>query len=105
MSASRALRNPWLGLGWSRPFVLPEDEPYIRELNRFRRRNEFHRIDLNLPPTPFIGSTVAPVVILLANPGIGDGDTKEQTSPAALEQIYAGFQKGRNAPFWPLSSC
>jgi hypothetical protein len=102
MGPSRPLRNPWLGLGWSRPFVLPEDEPYIRELNRFRHRNEYHRIELNLPPTPFIGSTVAPVVILLANPGIGDGDRREQTSRVALEQIFAGFQKGRSAPFWPL---
>jgi len=102
MGSLRSLKSPWLALGPSRPFVLPEDEPYVREQNRFRRRNEYHRIELNLPPTPFVGSTVAPVVILLANPGIGDGDRKEQTSPAALEQIYAGFQKGRNAPFWPL---
>jgi hypothetical protein len=49
-----------------------------------------------------VGSTVAPVVILLANPGVGVGDRREQTKPAALEQIYAGFREGRNAAFWPL---
>ena len=49
-----------------------------------------------------MGSTIAPVVILLANPGVGVGDQRQQTTPAALEQIYAGFQKRRNAPFWPL---
>lgn len=89
-------------MGKSRPFVLPQDKPYILELNRYRKSNNSQCINLNLPPTPFVGSTIAPVVILLANPGVGVGDRREQTTPAALEAIYAGFQKGRNAPFWPL---
>jgi hypothetical protein len=49
-----------------------------------------------------MGSSVAPVVILLANPGVGVGDQRQQTTPVALEQIFAGFQKRSNAPFWPL---
>ena len=103
MASLRTLKNPWLELSTSRPFVLPQDLPYVLELNRYRRNNDSHRIQLNIPPTPFVGSTVAPVVILLANPGVGVGDQREQTSPSALELIYAGFQKGRTAPFWPLS--
>lgn len=102
MASRGALRNPWLELSTSRPFVLPQDLPYICELNRYRRNHDCHCIQLTIPPTPFVGSTVAPVVVLLANPGVGVGDQRQQTTPAALEQIYAGFQKGRNAPFWPL---
>lgn len=86
----------------ARPFVLPQDLPYILELNRYRKNNASHRIQLNIPPTPFVGSTSAAVVVLLANPGIGVGDQRQQTTHTALEQIYAGFQKGRSAPFWPL---
>ncbi len=102
MASSERSRNPWLELSTDRPFVLPQDLPFIRELNRYRRGNDAHQIRLNIPPTPFVGSSAAPVVILLANPGIGVGDQRQQTKSAALEQIYAGFQKGRNAPFWPL---
>ena len=102
MASAHKLRNPWLDLSNDRPFVLPQDLPYIRQHNRYRSDGA-HRIQLAIPPTPFVGSTVASVVILLANPGVGVGDRREQTKPAALEQIYAGFQKGRNAPFWPLS--
>ena len=102
MASLRTRNNPWLELTTSRPFVLPEDKPYILELNRSRAHNDSQCIQLNLPPTPFIGSTSAPVVILLANPGVGAGDEREQTTHSALEQIYAGFQKGRAAPFWPL---
>lgn len=103
MGIRRTLTNPWLDLIPERPFVLPDDEPYILELNRYRKNNESHRIQLDIPPTPFVGSTVAPLVILLANPGVGQIDKREQTTPAAIREIYAGFQKGRSAPFWPLS--
>ena len=103
MATRRNSKNPWLELSTSKPFVLPQDLPYILEQNRYRRNNDSHCIQLNIPPTPFVGSTIAPVVILLANPGVGVGDRREQTTPKALEQIYAGFQKGRNAPLWPLS--
>lgn len=89
-------------LNTSRPFVLPQDKPYILELNRHRKGNHSQCIRLDIPPTPFVGSTGAPVVVLLANPGVGIGDQRQQTTPAALEQIYAGFQRGRSAPFWPL---
>src|ERR1039458_2324694 len=99
MTRAKAIKNPWLELTTSRPFVLPQDLPYILELNRYRRNNDSHRIQLNIPPTPFVGPTVAPVVILLANPGVGVGDQREQTKSTAIAQIYAGFQKGRSAPF------
>ena len=102
MASRGRSRNPWLELSTDRPFVLPQDLPYILEQNRHRRYNDSLRIQLNIPPTPFVGSTAAPVVILLANPGVGIGDQSQQTKPAALQQIYAGFQKGRSAPFWPL---
>jgi hypothetical protein len=102
MAVRKLQRNPWLELRDSRPFVLDQDLPYILELNRHRRNNHAHCIQLNIPPTPFMGSSVAPVVILLANPGVGVGDQRQQTTPVALEQIFAGFQKRSNAPFWPL---
>ena len=96
------MKNPWLSLGKQKPYVLSEDEPYVDEFNRHWRNDGSRRINLNIPPTPFCGSTVAPVVILFANPGIGVTDQREQTKPGAIEKIYAGFQKTRNAPFWPL---
>jgi len=99
----RALSNPWLELSPDGAFVLRDDIPHVKEFNRHRHKDPSHCIQLRLPPSPFIGSTVAPLVILLANPGIGRGDRREQTTPAALKEIFAGFQKGRTAPFWPLS--
>ena len=68
------LRNPWLSIPGSHPYVLEEDAPYILEFNR--RAKERERIDTHLLPEPFFGRRDAPVVVLLLNPGLGANDRR-----------------------------
>ena len=72
--------NPWLDLPKRPPFVLKRDLPAIGELNG--HANKDHRIDVDLLPEPFLGSTVAPVVLLGLNPGWSPEDAVWHAKPA-----------------------
>src|SRR2546428_10719975 len=72
--------NPWLDLPKRPPFVLKRDLPAIGEFNG--HANKDHRIDVDLLPEPFLGSTVAPVVLLGLNPGWSPEDAVWHAKPA-----------------------
>lgn len=64
--------NPWLemeNLSESDDMVLKIDEPFVSAYNAEFGEKSPHHLQLNVPPLPFIGSSEAPVVLLLANPG------------------------------------
>lgn len=96
------MNNPWRALPRRRPFVLPEDAPFIREFNRDAGRH--HEIKLGLMPEPFIGDLLnAPVVILALNPGVSDGDTKVNFSRAFRQAIRRGIElRPGSRRFYPL---
>ncbi len=68
------MKSPWSNLPDERPWVLPEDRPYVDAFNRHMQRNRNYLIDLELFPEPCLGNRQAPVVVLNRNPGIGEGD-------------------------------
>ena len=99
-SAERSNGNPWRRLmGTESPWVLPEDRPHIEAFNAFA--SDATRIDLSLPPEPWIGRLDAPVIVLNLNPGIGPGDQARWTDELrnAVWQSFGGERMD-----WPLYS-
>jgi hypothetical protein len=72
MSALRD--NPWRLLPKRSPYVLPDDAPLVRSYNRDvgSEHDCFLQVDA-LPPEPFVGDPMAPVLLLSNNPGFGQG--------------------------------
>lgn len=66
--------SPWDDLPDERPWVLPDDRPYVDAFNRHMKKNQDYVIDLDLFPEPCLGNRQAPVVVLNRNPGIGESD-------------------------------
>jgi len=95
--------NPWLRLPKVGPFVLPEDAPFVEEFNSVQGRHSEHFLDLRLPPNPFSGLHDAPVVILLANPGIGDSDLRVQRKQENLNLLHDAIKTPGGTPFIWLS--
>jgi hypothetical protein len=69
--------NPWTHLPPSPPFVLPDDEPFVRDFNNRAAPKAFLHIN-EILPEPFVGAPDAPVVLLSNNPGLGKGATQKQ---------------------------
>ena len=91
--------NPWLNLPATQPFVLPEDAVFVEEFNEILGKSGKHFLDLRLPPNPFSGSHDAPLVVLLANPGIGESDLSVQLEPQNLQLLNAAIKKPGGSPF------
>ena len=85
MKATRP--NPWSALPYTSPFVLKEDEPFVRAFNQDASAQ--HRLNLDLLPEPFFGNRSAPVVVLLLNPGIGPNTTLHHRNEAFAASIRA----------------
>jgi hypothetical protein len=68
--------NPWLSLPLKRPFVLEADLDAVVAFNTRvqSRQGGKYAFNLDLYPEPYFGDPFAPVVLLLANPGVGDSD-------------------------------
>ena len=71
------IRNPWVNLASTPPFVLPEDKEAVEAYNDWTaaKGGEFDyrkRLRTNLLPDPFIGNVQAPIIVILANPGYTD---------------------------------
>lgn len=72
--------SPWR-LPPSAPYVLPDDEPFIREFNARLRPNHDYFVDTSrFLPEPFLGARDAPVVLLSNNPGFG-GEESDRHHP------------------------
>ena len=94
--------NPWLHLPATSPFVLPIDAPFINALNGVIPKDSPQQIVTDLLPNPFSGLHEAPVVILLANPGLDSGDKRAFARADRREAIMKGLQSAGGAEFWPL---
>jgi hypothetical protein len=97
--------NPWLALPPVAPFVLAEDRPTLDIFNR-RARPDL-RVETSLLPEPFVGRIDAPIVLLLLNPGLSDGDfclhqqadfCRRATAPTLGDYLAAVSQYVREEP-------
>ena len=64
--------NPWHSLPIAPPHLLPSDRLGVEVFNA--TADDKHRIHVDTPPEPFLGSLNAPIVVLLLNPGVGDDE-------------------------------
>jgi hypothetical protein len=82
------MRNPWTGLGSSAPYVMAEDKPYIEAWNKLPGvADSPFRLQLDLPPEPFVGPYDAPLVVLSANPGWAPADAETYQRLGAAERL------------------
>jgi hypothetical protein len=78
--------NPWHCLPPKPPFVLPEDKDKVEGFNS--KPNQKHVLNLNVIPVPFVGSTVAPVLLLGNIAGVGPDEEEEyKKRPAYADRM------------------
>ena len=82
------MRNPWLDLDL-RPsdaphFVLPGDAAVVDAYMAKQRGPDFE-LATHLLPEPWVGRLDAPVVVLLANPGVAEREADPQWRPSVAE--------------------
>ena len=96
------IENPWVKMPRRAPFVLPEDEQFVTAFNAALGDNfrDLHTIVRDVPPGAFAGPFDAPVVLLLANPGLDPNDRTEQCTPTALDLIYENLSSDVGSPGW-----
>lgn len=75
-----SIRNPWKDLPAVAPYVLPCDSSTVAD---YKQRYPGFIAD-DLLPQPFVGNPVAPVVLLLANPGVSVEDSQLEKDNAAF---------------------
>lgn len=71
------MRNPWLDLPTSAPFILPQDAEAFAQQGVGRL---FSAFATDLLPEPYFGRPDAPVVLLTLNPGYSDCDAEFHSS-------------------------
>lgn len=115
--------NPWVDLyDNGDELVLPMDRLYVDAYNsaltrRFhagagidddptvRSNVEQYVLDTSLPPHPFGGFHDSPVLILLANPGVG-GDDARSYDPRMTDRrrtLFNNLQQPFGEPFWAMT--
>jgi len=92
------MRNPWISMPPSADYVTDEDGPYIEEWNKIHTGHPQYRIDLRLPPEPFLGYHDAPLVVLSANPGLAPDDYEAYQRVGAADRL-AEVAKDGGGPF------
>jgi len=60
------VRNPWLDLPRTKPYILDIDRAHVEAFNR--HASPKHRLDLRMIPVPFMGNRAAPLLVLGLNP-------------------------------------
>jgi hypothetical protein len=98
------INNPWTRIPTSAPFVLPEDAPFVRAFNGIcdQDGDKQHLLNLNFPPSPFVGFHDAPLVVLLANPLLVADSLPEKLEPRFLENAFRGITSEGGTAFWPV---
>jgi hypothetical protein len=82
--------NPWQHLPEKPPFVLPDEEPAIRSFNAKATPNRFLHVTEVLPE-PFVGTPLAPVVVLGNNPGFSEKGLSLRQNPAFMARMRANL--------------
>ena len=89
------MKNPWVHLAESPPYVLLDDRKYIDAFNRGeaeRNPNPTTGLDLSLLPEPFVGNRRAPVVVLNLNPGWSLRDPENYSTPERRDAVWANLR-------------
>jgi hypothetical protein len=97
--------NPWLSLPRRSPFVLDADRGAVLSFNETvcNRRDGRYVLNLDLYPEPYFGDPFAPIVLLLANPGVSESDFqvhRERWFERAVRQSLA--HEDHDEPFLHL---
>jgi hypothetical protein len=95
------LDNPWAKLPSTASFAVPEDQKAITAFNKSllaRNPRDPRRIDITIPPEPFLGLHDAPVLVLHANPGRDPGDDDMDLRPS----VAAANRASMLAPGAPI---
>jgi hypothetical protein len=102
------MRNPWLNLDLgekaSPRYVHPADEALVSAYEA-KRRGPDYQLATHLLPEPWVGRLDAPVVVLLANPGVSEREGNPKWSPNAAERQRASAtirQKKLDVPYYWL---
>jgi len=97
------VKNPWLDLHGH--FVLPEDQATLLRDERFFE--DRFKLQLQLPPVPFLNNPVATDVVILAkNPGYAPtNDTDIERYPDLVEQNIAALTFDCDCPIFYLDAC
>jgi len=93
--------NPWLAVPSLPPYTLPCDSNAISAFNRTAR--ETYRLQLDVLPEPFVGTTTAPVVLLGLNPGFDESDPAVHARPEFQTLLRNNYNEvPSNFPFYFL---
>ena len=102
------MRNPWLNLDLrdmaSPRYVHPADEAVVSAYEAKRRGPDFE-LATHLFPEPWVGRLDAPVLLLLANPGVAEREGNPKWIPSAAERQRASAtmrQKKLDVPYYWL---
>lgn len=85
------MKNPWLDLNvrsYAPRYVNAADEAVLDAYDIKQRGPEFD-LATHLMPEPWVGRLDAPVVLLLANPGVAEREADPEWSPSAAERHRA----------------
>ena len=82
--------NPWqdLDLLKTKLMIHPKDLPYILAYNQTVGKKKDFNIALHVPPLPYAGNPKAPVVVLLANPGLSDSQRRKSFAAPESELSF-----------------
>ena len=95
------MKNPWLQLPQSAPYILPTDLTAVRAFNATASTKGL--IHEELLPEPFIGRVDAPVMLLSLNPGFDVHDIDEHVKPEFVERCRANLcHASAEYPFYLL---
>lgn len=91
--------NPWARIPDRPPYGCPADLPHLEAFNATLKADEPRlRLDLSLPPEPFLGLHDARLVVLLANPGRSPHDAAMYARDGVTERSLAGTASPGGAP-------
>lgn len=97
------MKNPWIELSETEPYVLPSDLEQVMTFNARRRLSECKRLQLHVVPEPYIGRIDAPIVFLKLNPGFRPDDARFSNDHYAREVWRKNLlHEPLEYPFYPL---
>lgn len=99
-SQVRSGTNPWVDILLDAPpYVLPADAAHIDAFNQtLRSSDDPCRIDLDLPPEPWMGLHSSMVVLLLCNPGVEPQDHEVSKRPEVASALRANITEPGGTP-------
>lgn len=98
------MKNPWIKLPITAPYVLDVDAYVVREMN-YRYGGTESKVVLDLLPEPYIGDVEAPVIFLSKNPGVDQKSDKYWHSRPDFQNLLKDnlIQVESEYPFFHLN--